>query len=150
MIGDKPTPGGGEMKLRRIPSSETAALWELHRAYKAEIGEEEPSDEDRERLERAIEEERILFFGAWDVDELVGCCSVTVGFSTFDYEKSGVFEDFYILPGYRHKGLARELVGAAFRGSGVSTLTVGCADCDADMYRAIGFSVRLGALLAME
>ena len=75
---------------------------------------------------------------------------MTVGFSTFDYRPSGVFEDFFILPPYRHQGIARQLVETAYRESGVSTMTVGCADCDRDMYKALGFSVPLGNLLAYE
>ena len=80
----------------------------------------------------------------------MGCCSVTVGFSTFNYKPCGVFEDFFVSPQYRHRGVARALVRCAFRESGVGSLTVGCADCDTEMYRALGFSVRLGNLLALE
>nr|MCR5173513.1 GNAT family N-acetyltransferase [Oscillospiraceae bacterium] len=76
--------------------------------------------------------------------------SVTVGFSTFDYAPSGVFEDFYIRPEYRHRGAARQLVLLAYRDSGVGTMTVGCADCDRAMYGALGFTVPLGNLLAFE
>ena len=63
---------------------------------------------------------------------------------------SGVFEDFYIRPAYRHQGTARRLVAFAYRESGVSSLTVGCADCDVRMYRALGFTAALGNLLALE
>ncbi len=138
------------MEYRRITETETGALWEIHRAYKAEIGEEAPGEADRERLEAAIREDRIRFYGAWDGDVLVGCCSVTVGFSTFSYAASGVFEDFYIRPDCRHKGIARELVRLARTESGIGSLTVGCADCDVEMYRALGFTVRLGNLLAFD
>ena len=138
------------MEYRRITALEIAPLWERQLAYKDEIGEGAPADGARERLKAAIEEQRILFFGAWDGRVLVGCCSVTVGFSTFDYAPSGVFEDFYILPEYRHTGVARKLVEAAAMASGVSTLTVGCADCDAAMYAALGFSSRIGNLLAFD
>ena len=72
------------------------------------------------------------------------------GFSTYDYAPCGVFEDFYIRPAFRHKGVARELVRFARADSGVGSLTVGCADCDMVMYEALGFSVRLGNLLAYE
>ena len=136
------------MEYRRIGVSEITQLWELHKAYKAAIGETAPGDPDLEKLKKAVEEARILFFGAWNGPELAGCCSVTVGFSTFNYAASGVFEDFYILPQYRHQGIARELVAFARLDSGVSSLTVGCADCDVQMYRSLGFSVPLGNLLA--
>ncbi|MDD7383770.1 MAG: GNAT family N-acetyltransferase [Peptoniphilaceae bacterium] len=78
------------------------------------------------------------------------CCSVTVGFSTFDYMPSGVFEDFFISSEYRHKGIARELVKYAYLESGLSSLTVVCADCDVKMYQSLGFTISLGNLLAFE
>lgn len=135
---------------RMIEPAEMEKLWELQRAYKAEIGENEPGKEDCVRLAAAMDKGQILFFGAWDGAVLAGCCSVTVGFSTFDYAPGGVFEDFYIRPAYRHRGIAPALVRFAYSESGVSSMTVGCADCDVEMYRALGFSVRLGNLLAFE
>ena len=138
------------MEYRRIDASQINALWELQRQYKAEIGEDAPDGAAKDRLAKAIGENRILFFGAWDGGALIGCCSVTVGFSTFDYQPSGVFEDFFVRPAYRHKGIARRLVRFAYRESGASTLTVGCADCDLAMYEALGFTVCLGNLLAFE
>ncbi len=125
-------------------------LWELHKRYKAEIGEDEPDREAFDRLTEAIGKQQILFFGARVGTVLAGCCSVTPGFSTFNYARSGVFEDFYILPEYRHQGIARELVRFAYRESGVNSLIVGCADCDIPMYRSLGFSIPLGTMLAFE
>ena len=136
------------MEYRKIEASGIGALWELQKAYKAEIGEDAPGKAEKARLLSAIENGQILFFGAFNGTVLVGCCSVTVGFSTFDYAPSGVFEDFYIRPVFRHRGIARELVAFAYRESGVSSLLVGCADCDRDMYRALGFTIPLGNLLA--
>lgn len=138
------------MEYRRLTVSDMEALWALQTAYKREIGEDEPTAQDRERLQSAIEGEKILFYGAFDGASLIGCCSVTVGFSTFLYAPSGVFEDFYIRPAYRHKGIAKALVQFAREDSGVSTLTVGCADCDLDMYKALGFTIPLGNLLAFD
>ena len=138
------------MEYRRIDVSQMDQLWEMQKAYKAAIREDAPSAQDRERLCSAVGEGRILFFGAWDGGRLAGCCSVTVGFSTFNYRPSGVFEDFYILPEYRHRGIARALVQLARCGSGADSLTVGCADCDAEMYKALGFSVPLGNMMAFD
>ena len=138
------------MDYRRISVSQLEKLWQLHAAYKAAIGEEEPSGEDKERLRLAMEQERILFYGAWDGEELVGCCSVTVGFSTFNYLLSCVFEDFSIVPEYRHRWIAGKLAAYAFRESGIGSMTVGCADCDTGMYKAIGFRISLGNLLAYD
>ena len=138
------------MEYSRIAVSQTDALWELQKAYKAEIEEDMPTEQDLNRLKEAIEENRILFYGAWDGTTLTGCCSITIGFSTFNYAASGVFEDFYICPEYRHKGIARELVKYARQDSGAESLTVGCADCDVEMYQSLGFSIHLGNLLAFE
>lgn len=136
------------MEYQRINPSQIDQLWELQKAYKAEIGENAPVERDKNKLLSAIEKEQIVFFGAFDGPALIGCCSITVGFSTFDYAPSGVFEDFYIRPEHRHKGIARELVQYAYRGSGVRSLTVGCADCDVEMYESLGFCIHLGNLSA--
>ena len=138
------------MEYSRIAVSQADALWELQKAYKAEIEEDMPTEQDLNRLKEAMKENRILFYGVWDGMTLTGCCSVTIGFSTFNYATSGVFEDFYIRPEYRHKGIARKLVKYAWKGSSVESLTVGCADCDVEMYQSLGFSIHLGNLLAFE
>lgn len=138
------------MEYRKISPFELDALWELQKRYKAEIGEDEPELAGKARLADAIGKDKILFYGVWKEDTLIGCCSVSLGFSTFDYRPSGVFEDFYLCPAYRHQGIARQLVGFAYRESGVSSLTVGCADCDVPMYRSLGFTIALGNLLALE
>jgi len=138
------------MRYQRMTDSQMDALWELHKKYKVEIGEDEPDLAGKDRLAEAIKAHRIFFFGAFDDEALVGCCSVTVGFSTFNYLPSGVFEDFYICPEYRHKGIAHQLVQFARLESGVSSLTVGCADCDVQMYKALGFSIPLGNLFAFD
>ena len=136
------------MTFRKISASEIDALWELQKEYKAEIGEDEPDNTGKKNLADAISKETILFYGVWKENSLIGCCSVTVGFSTFDYMPSGVFEDFFIRSAYRHQGIARQLVEFAYRESGVSSLTVGCANCDVQMYQALGFTITLGNLLA--
>ena len=138
------------MDYRKINPSEVNALWDLQKQYKAEIGEDEPSDDGKERLADAIDKGMISFYGVWKDNTLIGCCSITVGFSTFDYHSSGVFEDFYICPEHRHQGIARQLVEFAYHESGVSSLTVGCADCDVKMYQSLGFAISLGNLLAFE
>lgn len=136
------------MDFRRITAEYMPGLKLLQIGYKREIGEDEPTAEDFERLREAIEEEKILFFGCYAEGVLVACCSVSPTFSTFDYRRGGVFEDFYVAPAYRQRGIARKLVELAVRESGVSSLTVGCADCDMEMYHALGFAIPLGNLLA--
>jgi GNAT superfamily N-acetyltransferase len=122
----------------------------LQAGYKAEIEENMPTEEDWKSLYHAILNKDILFYGCMHEGSLVACCSVCPTYSTFNYTKAGVFEDFYILPEYRHKGIARKLVDFAYNKSGVQSMTVGAADCDVDMYRSLDFSIRLGNMLAYK
>lgn len=138
------------MDLIRIKNDHLSDLKLLQICYKDEIGEERPSAADFESLLSAIYESQILFYGCVIDNRLIACCSVTPTFSTFNYRTGGVFEDFYIVPEYRHKGIARQLVQFAYRESGVSSLTVGCADCDAEMYKSLGFTIPLGNMYAFD
>lgn len=125
-------------------------LKRLQGAYKNEIGEELPTEKNFESLKKAMDREQIHFYGCICDKALVACCSICFTYSTFNYEKAGVFEDFYIRPEYRHKGIARKLVSYAYEESGVASLSVGCADCDVDMYKALGFDFPLGNMLAFS
>lgn len=136
------------MNFMKITADNFDELKTLQIAYKKEIGEDAPSTDDLENLRRAIQAEQIHFYGCFCEEQLVACCSLCVTYSTFNYGKAGVFEDFYIKPAYRHKGIARQLAAYAYEESGVSSLTVGCADCDVAMYQAIGFGIPLGNMLA--
>ena len=138
------------MDYKKIDVSQIDLLWELQKQYKAEIGEDTANDISKKHLKNAISEGKITFFGVWEGGSLVGCCSVTVGFSTFDYMPSGIFEDFFICPDFRHKGIARQLVQFAYQSSAISSMTVGCAECDIQIYQSLGFSIQLGNLLAFE
>ena len=138
------------MKFGLITTEGFDELKNLQSAYKAEIGEELPTEKDFEKLRAAIEQQKIYFYGCVCEEELVGCCSVCLTFSTFTYGIAGVFEDFYIKPEYRHSGIARKLAAFAYEESNVESLSVGCADCDIEMYKAIGFHIPLGNMLAFE
>lgn len=136
------------MKFVEIQAELFDELKFLQKNYKKAIGEDEPNEAQLESLKKAIEQGNIRFYGCICKTSLVACCSVCFTYSTFNYGKSGVFEDFYILPEYRHKGIARKLVAYAYEQSKVNFLTVGCADCDVEMYRAIGFQIPLGNMMA--
>lgn len=138
------------MDFIQITTDHFAELKKLHSAYKSAIGEEPPTDAQFDCLYRAIKNGTIGFFGCIEDNRLVACCSISCTLSTFNYDRGGVFEDFYIMPQYRHKGIARELLRYSIAQSNVSSLTVGCADCDIEMYKAIGFSIPLGNLLAFD
>ena len=136
------------MDFVKIKAENFEELMKLQKAYKVEIGECMPTNAELESLRNAIENEQIHFYGCICDNTLIACCSICFTYSTFNYSKSGVFEDFYIQPEYRHKGIARKLVSYAYEQSGVGSLTVGCADCDIEMYQAIGFEIPLGNMLA--
>ena len=138
------------MEYIRITNDSMDGLKSLHISYKQEIGEETPTDENFASLSEAIKKGQILFYGCADEGRLIACCSITLTYSTFNYQTGGVFEDFYIVPEYRHKGIARQLVRFAYQESGVGSLTVGCADCDIKMYQSLGFTISLGNLFAFE
>lgn len=136
------------MELMIVTTENFEQLERLQIAYKAEIGEETPTEKELANLKQAIEQGIIHFYGCVCDGELVACCSVCFTYSTFNYEKAGVFEDFYIKPEYRHRGIARKMVAYAYEKSGVASMTVGCADCDLEMYQALGFGIPLGNMLA--
>ena len=138
------------MKYVCITKDNMVELKMLQLGYKQEIGEDRPTDENINGLFEAISKGQIIFYGCIDEGRLIACCSITQTYSTFNYQTGGVFEDFYIVPEYRHKGIARQLVEFAYRESGVGSLTVGCADCDIKMYQSLGFTIQLGNLLAFE
>ena len=126
-------------------------LRKLENGYLKEIGEEPLTEEKQERLSQAIRAGRITFFVARRGPRAVGMCSVVKCFSTFACSETGVFEDFYIEPVFRRKGIARILVQSAqewSRAHGLASLTVTCAPCDEEMYQALGFDTSLGATFA--
>lgn len=138
------------MSLQVIGEEQFGELDKLHSLYKQEIGEEAPTETELSNLHKAIQNKQITFFGFIKEGQLAGICSVSKTFSTFNYEAAGVFEDFYILPKYRHQGIARQLVRYAYEQSKIGSMTVGSADCDVKMYQALGFTIPLGNLLAFD
>ena len=126
-------------------------LKKLENGFLREIGEPAATEEKQARLVQAIREGKITFFLAKRGYRAVGMCSVARVFSTFTCSDVGVFDDFYIEPAFRKKGVARMLVRAAqawCKEQGVAGMTVGCAPCDREMYRALGFDAELGHMLA--
>ena len=126
-------------------------LRKLENGYLKEIGENPLTEEKQDQLAQAIRDGRITFFLAKRGDRAVGMCSVVSVFSTFACSETGVFEDFYIEPVFRRKGIARLLTQAVINWSKeneLASLTVTCAPCDEGMYQALGFDARLGAAYA--
>ena len=120
-------------------------------AYKRSIGEAPLTEEEQQRLQTAVREGRITFFIARHKETYAGMCSIARCYSTFTSSDTGVFEDFYIEPGYRKMGIARLLCKAAeawCRNEGISSMTVCSAPCDEEMYSALGFDTVLGRTLA--
>ena len=126
-------------------------LLKLENGFKKEIGEEALTEEQQKQLQQAVKEGRITFFVARRGYRAVGMCSVARYYSTFSCADTGVYEDFYIEPVFRGRGIARKLVKAAQTWcgeNGISSLTVCCAPCDEKMYQALGFDIELGTTFA--
>ena len=126
-------------------------LGKLENGFLKEIGEEPATEEKQKQLVKAIRNGRITFFVAKRGCRAVGMCSVSKCFSTFACTDIGLFDDFYIEPVFRRKGIAKKLSQAAQQWSkenGLASLTVTCAPCDEGMYRALGFDSQLGSAFA--
>ncbi len=126
-------------------------LLKLENGFLSAIQEPAMTEEKQQQLQQAIRDRRITFFVAKRGYRAVGMCSVSRSFSTFTCSDIGVFDDFYIEPVFRKKGVARKLAQAAqawCRETGISSLTVCCAPCDEGMYQSLGFDMRLGATFA--
>ncbi len=137
--------------IEMLSDSEDWQLGKLENGFLKEIGEEALTKERQELLSQAVRDGKITFFVAKRGSRSVGMCSVAECFSTFACRNTGVFEDFYVEPVFRKKGIARKLARAAqdwCREKGIASLTVCCAPCDESMYQALGFDVQLGTTFA--
>lgn len=126
-------------------------LKRLENGFLKEIGEEAMTKEKQEQLRWAIREGKITFFLAKRGFRAVGMCSVAKCFSTFSCSDIGVFDDFYVEPAFRKKGIARKLAQTVqdwCEENKIASLTVCCAPCDKEMYQALGFDVPLGTTFA--
>ena len=126
-------------------------LKKLENGFLKEIGESPATEEKQEQLTQAIRDGRITFFMAKRGCRAVGMCSVAKCFSTFACSETGIFEDFYIEPAFRKKGIAQKLAQAAqtwCAANGIASLTVTCAPCDQSMYQSLGFNTHLGITFA--
>ena len=136
--------------VSELANPEEDQLARLENDYLRQIGEPILTEEKRRALTEAIRAGRITFFIARRGAHAVGMCSVARCFSTFACSDVGVFEDFYVEPAFRGRGVARMLAQAQewCRANGVASLTVCSAPCDAEMYQALGFGMPLGTTFA--
>lgn len=137
--------------IELLSDPEDWQLKKLENGFLKEIGEAPSTEEKQEQLAQAVRDGKITFFMAKRGYRAVGMCSVSKCFSTFACTDTGVFDDFYIEPLFRKKGIARKLSQAAqqwCRDNGLASLTVTCAPCDEEMYQALGFDAHLGRTFA--
>lgn len=142
---------GVPITVEMLADPEDWQLKKLENGFLKEIGESLATEEKQEQLAQAIRDGKITFFVAKRGCRAVGMCSVAKCFSTFACTDTGVFDDFYIEPVFRGKGIARKLAQVAqewCKENDLASLTVCCAPCDEGMYQALGFDVRLGSTFA--
>ena len=133
-----------------VPGADDWQLWKLENGYLAEIGEAPLDEGNQAQLLQAIQEERITFFAAHRKTRMVGMCSVSRVFSTFNCADVGIFEDFFIEPVFRKQGVAQQLASTAQERCKVNrlvSLAVTCASCDEEICHALGFTEKLGTIL---
>lgn len=139
-------------EVHRVLDANWEGVLPLLQQYLAEIGEPPLDEAGAARVGNAIATDRIRFFAAHQDGRTVGICSLTFAWSTFaGGAPVGTLEDVYVAVEHRRRGIARVLVEQALAeavAEGCSSVVVGCSEDDVAMYRSLGFSTRLGALLA--
>lgn len=139
------------IRIERLTDGGDWQLKKLENGFLREIGEDVLTEEKKRRLEQAVFNGEITYFLAKRGYRAVGMCSVATAFSTFTCGDVGTFEDFYIEPVFRGKGIARMLAETAQKWcgeNGIASLSVTCAPCDEQMYQALGFQIPLGRTYA--
>lgn len=135
------------IRIEILSDPENEQFKKLENGFLREIEESPLTDKQQTQLAKAIRDGKITFFIAKRSHRMVGMCSVARYFSTFACSDTAVFEDFYIEPAFRRKGIARKLAQAAqdwCKTNNLSSLTVCCAPCDEQMYQNLGFTISLG------
>lgn len=139
------------IRIERLTDGGDWQLKKLENGFLREIGEDVLTEEKKRRLEQAVFNGEITYFLAKRGYRAVGMCSVATAFSTFTCGDVGTFEDFYIEPVFRGRGIARMLAETAQKWcgeNGIASLSVTCAPCDEQMYQALGFQIPLGRTYA--
>ena len=139
------------IRIERLTDGGDWQLKKLENGFLREIGEDVLTEEKKRRLEQAVFNGEITYFLAKRGYRAVGMCSVATAFSTFACGNVGTFEDFYIEPVFRRRGIARMLAETAQKWcgeNGIASLSVTCAPCDEQMYQALGFQIPLGRTYA--
>lgn len=138
------------MKIEMLREEKFDKIKPIIQQYKKSIHEDNLEEYQFQELKKAIEDNRISFYIVIDAGNIVGMCSISSVFSTYRCEYMGIFEDFYIEPEYRKKGIAKNLTGYVFnemKTKNINSVWVGCADVDIKMYKHLGFEIELGNLL---
>lgn len=140
-----------QVTVEILSDPEDWQLRKLENGYLSEIGEDMLTEESQEALSCAIANRQITFFLAKRGCRAVGMCSTATVFSTFACKNIGIFEDFYVEPAFRKRGIAHRLAEAAqkwCKDNDISSLSVTCAPCDERMYQSLGFDLCLGSTYA--
>lgn len=139
-------------EVQTVAESGLAELHALQADFARSIGEPVPDDDALERVTGAMDAGRITFLLARDEGAPVGMCSLTISFSTYRAAPFGIFDDFYVVPERRGRGVARALVNAAVAEAsahGCRSVLIGCSDGDVGMWKHFGFR-KIGNMMATD
>lgn len=136
--------------VRKLNPTEFEKIRPLMDAFKASVGEDELTGEEYFSLKKAFFKGDIEFIVIDEDGAIIGMCTISRFFSTYRCACGAVFDDFYILPEHRKKGLAKKMLDFVLEycdSNYIQSLQVGCADVDKEMYEHLGFNIPLGNLL---
>ncbi len=138
--------------IQQIDDPYSEGLFDLMQHYLAAIGESPLDETAMHRIAGAMADGRIRFFGAKEDGKLIGICSLTTAFTTFGGGSTfGMLEDVFVDEAHRGSGVLRQLVEHVFslaKREDCASVVVGSSDGDVPMYRAVGFDMKLGTMLA--
>ncbi len=120
-------------------------------AFARAVGEPPPDAEAWRRIAAAAQRDEIRFYLAREGTLAIGVASMTLGFSTYHGAPFAHFDDLYVVPDRRGRGVARLLLQALQRAAlerGCASAMGGCSAGDVAMWEHLGFR-RIGTLMAV-
>lgn len=146
------SPEGSNIVVGAVEGADVLGLFDVLDGFLTHAGEAPLDEAAKERLGEAVAQGRIVFFAARQAGEVLGICSLTVGFSTYRTSPIGLMEDFFVVPQARGRGVGRLLVERLLAEASqqrCGSVLIGCGADQIPMYEHFGFK-RLGTMMAID